>query len=370
MGTGVALAALGAVELGHRLLWGAPPGRPNVGRAGVVELVLEGENARLVAPDPRSEVVVPLAHVRARVIVVGGSSVRDWSPEPQNWPWWLDQQLPSVDVVNLGSPGLTATGVAALVEQLAPLTPDLVVVYTGHNDTAQAVFSRDVEGSGGWRLMAWALIGQSWLAHRLSPEASPNVAARASVVVTEDDLALTNQDAVDAEFETALRRLIEGSPAPVVLTTLMRNFDWGPQGVLTRDPACRAHVQGVGPKAPLHPAADARTLLELCGETARGDWLEAHAALRAKDPDAALEHWYRSLAMDPYPLRAPARTDATIRRVAQQTGTPLVDLEATLGPFAQNASFKDTLHPSERGAEQIALAVAPAVKSALAGRAQ
>ncbi len=368
-GVGIAAAILLLAEGLQYALWGPPPPPFQLARVSGTQLVVEGDTARLAHTiDARMDVLVPLAHESPRVLTLGGSSVRNPGPEGNNWPWQLQRLLPDVEVVNLASPGQTMGGLARLVEQIDALGPDLIVVYSGHNDMSQAVFTGRVGASGDWAIPVWKVLGLSWTAQHLSrpPKAElmdPN--RRVALAFAENDRARELQPELHERYEEELRLLLARAPAPVVLTTLLRNFDQGPQGLLSEDEGCRALAGSVPVNTPDRPEERAVELEAACGETALGEWLKAHAQLAHGQPTKALEHWHRSLALDPYPLRATAETDAILRRVASDTGTPLVDLEAELGPFCRDDWFIDTLHPSAGGASAIAKALAPPVQGAL-----
>ena len=363
LGLLVAFGVLTVVELGHHLALGPPPTPFHVARVSGTALVDEGEAMRLAhAVDPAMDVRVDKAHARPRIVTLGGSSVRNPGPPENNWPHPLQQAHPELDVVNLASPGQTMSGLANLVQQIEPLRPDLIIVYSGHNDLSQVVFSGSVSAHRGWRLQVWKVLGMSWLAWYLTPEGNaelmdPN--RRAGLMFATDDAALNAHDTLIDRYEADLRLLLEEAPAPVLLTTLVRNFDQSPQGLLTTDPACREVASTVPTTQPDRPAERSRELHAACGDTALGAWLDAHAAT---DPEQALAPWYASLRMDPFPLRATPEVDDTLRRVAQETGTPLVDLEVELGRFGRNASFIDTLHPSRQGARHIAEALGDDVR--------
>lgn len=371
LGTSVALALLGVVELGHYVALGPPPAPFHVARVSGTELVSDGDGMRLAhAVDPRMDVHIPAAHQLPRVIALGGSSVRNPGPDANNWPWQLQRELPEVEVVNLGSPGQTMGGVAGLMADIEALSPDLVLVYSGHNDLSQLVFSGTVSAQRDWMLPVWKVLAGSWIAYHLTPQGSADLMdpnRRAALAFADNDRALELHPDLIERYEEDLRRALERAPAPVVLSTLLRNFDQGPQGLLTKDPACQAEAETVPMNRPDRPAERAVRLEAVCGETAVGSWLMAHDALARGDDELARTLWYRSLAADPYPLRATAQTDTVIRRVAEQTGTPLVDLEARIGPLVTGDHFIDTLHPSSSGARLIASELVPVVREQLAG---
>lgn len=299
------------------------------------------------------------------MVTLGGSSVRNVGPDAHNWPWQLGQLLPEVEIVNLASPGQTMRSLTSLMEDLALLTPDLIVIYSGHNDVAEAVFTGRVGSQRSWTLPIWKLLGSSWLAFYLTFEPRPELVdpnRRAGLAFASSDVVLRLHPRQQRAYDEDLRAALEAAPAPVLLTTLLRNFEQGPQGLLSSDPACREQASNT----PLHqpdPAGELADRLEAsCGETALGLWLRAHEADEAGRHDEAVALWHASLALDPYPLRATAETDEVLRSVAADTETALFDLEQELGRFPPAEWFMDSLHPTALGAEAIARALLPEVE--------
>ena len=149
-GVGVAFLVLLLVEGGTRLLFGAP--HPRLQRAlydvdreayrvenGAVTPIFQGRDAiDAFARAPRQG--------RPRVLVFGGSSVRGGShlAPAREFPAVAAEQLASqgrkLEILNLGRPALDSHHLRVLVQQSAFLKPDVVVIYTGHNDLGNITF--------------------------------------------------------------------------------------------------------------------------------------------------------------------------------------------------------------------------------------
>lgn len=393
-------AALLFVELlAHRTL-GDPPELDAVRRVALCSLREEGGRAWMeCATTERDLFAVPTAKgARPRVAVLGGSSVRDpFKPTPgDDFPDHLQRRLPEVEVLNVGKAGMSMSGVAWLAGQLEALEPDLVVLYEGHNDYAQTVFRGAIRGARPWLLPVQRILSASWIyawlagtelgsdptpAPRkpgvpgaLDPHRPPlcdtvlaSPSARRGVLVVQDDTALRVRDQVTARYRDDLRTAIRSSPAPVVVSTLLRNFDYPPQGVLAEDDgACTMALPCLTHEALGDWDARATYSARVCGEDAAVTlWLRAHALAEAGKTAEATETWRRSLAADPVPLRAPYEADVLVRQAAAEEGARLLDLEPIAGAMPPGRLFTDTLHPSTEGAALIAATLEPVVREAL-----
>ena len=99
--------------------------------------------------DRGSEVTVAPRGDRARVLLVGGSNT-------QMFPGRELQRLldaagggSNYEVVNLGREGYGSERVSILLEQAVPaLEPDVVVIYSGHNEFIESGFARELDEAG------------------------------------------------------------------------------------------------------------------------------------------------------------------------------------------------------------------------------
>ena len=70
--------------------------------------------------------------------------------------------MPGVEVLNFGMPGMQAAGVAVLASQLDAISPDLVVIYSGHNDYNNDVFLGKIGGVKLWMIPVYQWLAKSW----------------------------------------------------------------------------------------------------------------------------------------------------------------------------------------------------------------
>lgn len=383
------------VELGARAVLGRPPEPELLARVARCAIKEDGARSFMVCGRGEGEADLPAKGDRPRVVVLGGSSVNDpFKADPHdNFPEHLGRRMSDVEVINLGVAGMSLAGVGWLLKQMGPVDPDLVVVYEGHNDYAQTLFQGGIQGTRLWMVNVHRLLSGSWIfaglarrehgvdlvRARITPSvnmgglAPPPVCAtlgpsprRGTLPVT-DDVAIRVREEVTRRYRDDLRTVVATSPAPVVLSTLLRNPDYPPSGVLvTEHPTCTGALTCLG-----HPdVQDHGALVEFakqaCGpDSAITAWVASRAAYEAGDLAGARVAFDRSLDLDAAPLRAPRIADDVVREVAAETGAALLDLADVIGPMPDPSLFTDTLHPSTSGAARIAEVLEPVVRKEL-----
>lgn len=359
-----ALLLLGVEGVAHLAL-GPPPPYDQVVRVSACQLDTAADRWTFDCPAQRVHREGALARDgRPRVVFLGGSSmVVPWDAAV---PDLVGRLLPGVEVVSLAAPGLAVAQLAVLASRMAPLAPDLVVVYAGHNDYSQDVFRGRVQATRLALLPVYGLLARSWIHGALAR--SPRGTARHARqgIGTTDRTALDLAPAIRDRLREDLETLVAAAPAPVLLSTLLRNPDGPPTGVLADgDSACVRQLAEIialppGPRG----VARARSL---CPDTSILAWVEARAHRHEGDLPAARAAFARSLRLDPLPLRAPLEADDVIRDVARRRGDRLLDLEAAVGPFPEGDWFVDAIHLSEPGAAAVAAIFAPQIQGALEG---
>ncbi|MEC7946307.1 MAG: hypothetical protein VX265_01995 [Myxococcota bacterium] len=368
------LAPLVGGELWLRATRGPPPPHDNLARISQCWIARQGAQAGLRChPATEANIDVAATPERPRVVVLGGSSVREtWDLGPgrkANFTDVLQRRHPELEFVNLGVAGLGAGSMARVASELDALSPSAVVIYSGHNDYNGDVFNGRISGVSLWAAPLYRLMAASWLHAELFRQRRdvPRKDPGAFINAVETGVALEIRPDVDQRFHDDLALAVSESPAPVVLSTLLRNPGWPPSGHDVRGrPGCARRLEEL--RRAGGDAARALVGVEQdCGEGAVTEWLRFRVALQARDDAAASLHWTRSLDLDALPMRAPATADAIIRAVAEEEGARLVDLAAEHGHRAPRTWFTDTLHLSETGAEVIADGIEPALMAALAG---
>lgn len=405
LGLAVAMAVLVLVEIGLRLAVGAPEApRPFVrvrwnmdGPAFQVrgDEVLPGYQGHdMVGPFPRA----PSPGV-PRVFVLGGSSIRGGSriPAAHEAPALLAETMAdsgsSIEVVNLGRPGLDSHHHLEILRQALAFEPDLVVLYMGHNDLGNAVLEDrygTVGDSLGLRLRlvlghlaTYAALRDALMWPGASKSPSEEVQERAIADHHEGTQAGTQRSCPPGDTRRALAAqdleanlgamaaAARDAGAGVVMVTPVS--DWVSAGPLGR--SC--------PELLSSPSRAREPRGARGGTTLSADELEAALALRPGCPELLFERglWrlkrghagaYQDLraAMegDVLPMRATRAITDAVRRAAARSGAQLLDLEAQVE--AEHGAppptwFIDVVHLSAPGHAALAAALTPVVREEL-----
>ncbi|HJN76144.1 MAG TPA: SGNH/GDSL hydrolase family protein [Myxococcota bacterium] len=315
---------------------------------------------------------IPLEKSGPRVLMFGGSSVHGGGTERLR----LDQEMPGVlaellgvEVRNLGGPGLDTGHLVGIVEAAGVLQPDVIVLYTGHNDLGNAVFFHRY---GDLRSVlthkARGTLGNlalfQWLEVLLAPNEFPIPTPEAQGLWTVD---AERREQVRRHFEERLRRIVrvaKETGAEVVLATVASN-PWQP----TTEWECPAALRrlGLSGRSPDwdFSGVDQDALSAEDKDCRDIAWLEA-----VLDADAEILDELRDT--DPLPLRADRATVEIIRTVAEDEGVALADVNAALraegGGLEPPEHYIDVVHYSVGGHRAVAEVLAPVVDDALAGR--
>ena len=306
---------------------------------------------RFVDPPPDSAL---------RVVVVGASTVQGY-PHPARLaaPAFLETLLAGalgrrVRVLNLGITSLASFAVARVVEDaLGSLEPDLVVVYTGHNEFYGVYGAASLRQGGPapwsrhlhYRLTGLRLAGLvRWLSGWVRPRPDPDLNLLA---------AMGSAGPVPPGHparERALRQL-RSSLGEIVS-------------------ACRRAGTGLVLCAPA--ANDAGFLPDTTSAEGRRAAAEvARARVLAADSrrDEARQAFARAREADPAPWRAPPALVAVVRETAARHRVPLADSERRLAEASAGAAtgwdlMVDHVHPTARGHALVARSVVDALVDA------
>ncbi len=340
-----------------------------------------------------------------RVILVGGSTVQGY-PHPRRLSvssyvqTMLAEAMPgrSVEVFNMGITAISSFAVARAVEDAMELEPDVVVVYSGHNEIYGVYGSASLSqgGSSIWMkelhygLMQWGLTSLVRQALSLlnaegsSPPTSLLRVMSAAGNVEADD---TRRNAAEENIRanlSALAQTCKENGVQLVLCTVASN------------------ERGFAPTY-AEPPMDGEALSVWLALTAGG--VEAYAAgrfaaaLEAFDdalqqaPYSAWAHFNRGRClealgrgqqarrayraardMDPTPWRASSALNEAIRTTARARDVVLVDSEVLFAERSPAAGvgwelMADHVHPTSRGQVLLARGVAEALVGMVAGDA-
>lgn len=404
---GLSLVALIAVELALRAAGVGPDigDDPYVGFDGVV---------RLYAPDPDEPGLLVTAEGRRnhfnvqrfaaekpagvrRVFCVGGSTTygRPYT-DVVSFPGWLRELLPLVDpdtaweVINAGGVSYASYRVAVVVDELTAYEPDLVVIYTGHNEFLEERTYGEVRDTSGLLLGLGAALRDTalfTLARRAVGTAPREVerfelGAEVETILDgsvgleaferDDELAA----GVAAHYRDSLERMVLASRAAgaevLLVVPASELADCAPfksepdmiesvellNGLSLDGVETSLHVE----EADRHPrAAGVQYLLGRdlladvrAGRRPRADLAAARALLeRARDEDIV-------------PLRATSALQSIVRDVAERLDVPLLDAVEVTDALAERLTgidipgaevFLDHVHMTPEAYREVALGV-------------
>ena len=292
--------------------------------------------------------VEPSPANRYRVVFVGASTVQGF-PHPRRLAAasflqaMLEDAWPEreVEVVNLGITSIASFAVAQVVEDALVLSPDLVVVYTGHNEFY------GLYGAGRYQRLKYFL-RQLHLTHlvdgllgSIGTRDEPTDLIKMAAARGEVPLHGPGRATAEQNLRDNLRRvsqLCERAQVPLVLCTIVANdAGFAPVGSTEGDEVWKAQVEQAarlltrGYVAP-EDAEDALEQLEqaaaLSSEHAWLWYLQGRALERSGRDAEAQRAFRKARDLDTMPWRAPTAHNAVIRAVAAEHGAVLADVEA------------------------------------------
>ena len=298
--------------------------------------------------------VEPAPANRYRVVFVGASTVQGF-PHPRRLAAasflqamladaWPERE---VEVVNLGITSIASFAVAQVVEDALVLSPDLVVVYTGHNEFY------GLYGAGRYQRLKYFL-RQLHLTHLvdgliggIGTRDEPTDLIKMAAERGEVPLHSSGRATAEQNLRDNLRRvsqLCERVEVPLVLCTIVANdAGFAPVGSTEGDETWKAEVEQAaqvltrGYVAP-EDAEDALQQLEqaaaLSSEHAWLWYLQGRALERLGRDAEAQRAFRKARDLDTMPWRAPTAHNAVIRAVAAEHGAVLADVEAAFADVA------------------------------------
>ena len=298
--------------------------------------------------------VEPAPANRCRVVFVGASTVQGF-PHPRRLSAasflqamladaWPERE---VEVVNLGITSIASFAVAQVVEDALVLSPDLVVVYTGHNEFY------GLYGAGRHHRLQYFL-RQLHLTHLVDgliggignrdepADLIKMAAARGEVPLHGSGRATAEENLRDNLRRVSL--LCERAQVPLVLCTIVANdAGFAPVGSTEGGEAWKARVEQAaqvltrGYVAP-DDAENALQQLEqaaaLASEHAWLCYLQGRALERLGRDAEAQRAFRKARDLDTMPWRAPTAHNGVIRAVAKEHGVVLADVEAAFAEAA------------------------------------
>jgi lysophospholipase L1-like esterase len=331
-----------------------------------------------------------------RVVVVGASTVQGY-PHPTRLaaPAFLQSLLRAtlrrpVDVLNIGITSLASFPVARVVAEAIPdLRPDLIVVYTGHNEFYGVYGVAALRQGGPWpwtRHLHLALM-QSRLAGllgrlitRMRPTDDPDATLLAAMgtagrVPPGGPARARARHQLRASLEEIVALCHLHEVALVLCAPVGNDAGFAPDSSTVHLPeAQRQSWQRLRPRIlPLFdgtPAAadEALRLLqpEITRDNAEASFLRAQALVIAGYSGAALAQFTAARDADPMPWRAPSDLVEVVRDVAAEHHVPLAAVDERFAGASPDALvgwnlLVDHVHPSVTGQILLARAVLDAL---------
>lgn len=336
-----------------RMRLGPPPPPVNVFQVkGVVDTYLHQSDDMVQTTYQLIEPIAPFPLVaeEPRVVVLGGSSVHIGDggvPGPLEFPSLLDAMLPA-EVLNLGAPGIDSHDIAPLVQELAELDVDVLVLYTGHNDLGNALFQErygDFIGQRSAAVLPYLERLQIFCQLRRLLTSTDGEASRTTLHDSDRSASRVEQRAVAIRFFSAnLAQVVWQCQQTGIALVLVV-----PASDLLRAPS----------HAPCEDDA-------VCPQQL---WSRAQRML-GYDPTTAGELLRAARDADAVAVRAPTAMEDAIRELGSEPGVLIVDASALLpreeGVDAPSSSFfRDHIHFSIEGHQAMAELLAEPIRSVL-----
>lgn len=375
--------------------------------------VLSDDESRYEIPPTRQVYFRPESFPAAksadefRIFCLGGSTVqgRPFKIET-SFTTWLEISLNAAEparrweVINCGGVSYASYRLLPILEEVLQYEPDLIIVYTGHNEFLEARTFDHIEGrgellntslAGASRLRTFTLLREGYL--QLHGRSSAQPPPGRPILPTEVEALLDyrgglekyhrdarQRDDVAGQYRFNLRRMVEltrQAGVDIMLVNPVSNlrncppFKALPGDDLTMEEQQRwrslCDAASANLRADRYDLPEATALYERaceldpqhaggfynlakCYDTA-GHTAQAHEAfLQAKDSDIC-------------PLRILELMNESVLEVAQQTRTPLVDAQAmfeerSAGGIVGSEWLLDHVHPSITGHQLLADALA------------
>ncbi|MBW2315248.1 MAG: tetratricopeptide repeat protein [Deltaproteobacteria bacterium] len=368
---------------------------PYVGFGATLPLfVLDPEDPerRVTAPNKRrwfnaQSFAVRKPNATRRIFCLGGSTTYGRPYDDRtSFCGWLRAFLPEADpdgayeVVNAGGISYASYRVARVLEEVAGYEPDLVVLYTGHNEFLEDRTYANLRDRPAWlsaadeslsRTRSYSLLHRVLLARGGSGPGSARLSREVSTLLDQSigPDAYHRDDAQHARilehFRFNLERMVglaRGTGAEIVFVVPASNlrgctpFKSEPLATLSAQGREQAdsRARRAESLAATERVEDAIQALEAALEVdpRRADWLHRLGELRlATGRHAAAEAAFIAARdEDVCPLRAPTEFQQVVRSVAERRQVATVDLPSRLqawgGGIPGEEAFLDHVHPT------------------------
>ncbi len=348
-----------------------------------------------------------------RAFVVGGSSAAGTPyPSEHAFSGWLQQYLEralpdrKIEVVNAAVTGYASRRIVAVTEELAGYEPDLLIIYSGHNERGERKFYAHLLDMDPRLFSLWEWASGSRVFALLSRAIGRSSrGTRAPEDIDFDELKNANQmfaagqrdiqeGAVqsdreiaygDAHYRFNLGKIIATAKevgADVLILSLTQNYsDWPPGSSTHRVDLAQADEEkwlALVSRGDSLATTNCSDALDAWNRALAIDpeYADLHfkiaGCLRAQGHLAeAREHYRRASDLDRVLHGAPKRYNDILRDVAMQTDSLFLDIAALIddearrrGEFVGYDWIIDAMHPNIQTHQLIALAIAERLRDA------
>ena len=396
--------------------WGRPDVHddPFVGFSAVRPLfVLNDNQSRYEIPKARQTHFRPASFAAEkpgngfRIFCLGGSTVqgRPFAVET-SFTTWLEIALRSADpsrqweVVNCGGVSYASYRLVPILEEVLRHDPDLIIIYTGHNEFLEARNFEHIEQRGPVvnealralsHVRTFTLLREGYL--QLRGRSSSDPPESRPILPTEVEALLDYRgglrdyhhdeawrSGVVAQFRFNLRRMIDlaqDAGVDVVLVNPVSNFADSPPFKSEHDPTLSQQQQERWAACTVDARRylrgkdrDLRKAIKLFDQACQIDPMHATGFYNlakcyeaAGQFDQAREAYLQAKEVDVCPLRILQPMNDIVLEIAEDTGTPLVDAQRLFeglseGGIVGRRWLVDHVHPSIEGHQRLADALA------------
>ena len=312
-----------------------------------------------------------------RVIWLGGSSIRGGNPHQPKEEEVAHQvgAMLGIETVNLAAPGMDSGLIGGVLPQAIELDPDAVVIYTGHNDIGNSVYTnRYNDARIIWTARLRMVLGKLRMFQLLEATLRGREVVRFPTPEQHNRFRMTytKRKAIRQRFKERLTttiRTLREHDIPVVVATVISNpiapsLEWTcPDALAQLDlPHHRAEAFDVR----MLSAEAVEAQLKETGKCHDLLWLKARLN---DDREAAMETLEQLRDDDSLPVRADRKTIEVIRETALSEDAQLVDIASIARSVGQGIEppewFNDPVHFSPPGQQAVAAMFAPVLAQSL-----
>jgi tetratricopeptide (TPR) repeat protein len=343
------------------------------------------EGALVASGRMKAEPYLDVGHEATfRVVVAGASTVQGYPhPHRLSAPAFLQAMLADVlpgqrvEVFNLGITSIASFAVARTVEAAMALDPDVVIIYSGHNEF-YGIYGAG-SGTSGWAtrshyaLMSWRLPRllksmMGWFGGtRVSSEQLLETMARRGEIGLADGRRDSAAEQLAKNLTEAVTACRMNGVKPVLCTLASNEEEFAPAGSAMPDRSTTdgntwwEHIEAARLALRQEGEASADTALSrivaaesLFSDAAWLSFLKGRALRRLGRDSEANDAFTKARNLDTMPWRAPAGHNQSIRGVARGLAVDLADIEEAFaiaaGPRRPGFDLMvDHVHPTVRG---------------------